>query len=185
MSSYVQRLIAGIAAVAALLTAAAANAGCGGCGSYPQPHPVVYVAPPMPAPVRCSPCGAPVYYQPATNCSPCGIGYGRDYMVNQGPVYSGPGLIAPPLTYTPTRLSHGYSYISGRYESEPYYQTPYRYGGYRPAAAPRYAVDHRMHSRVVNVRSDLPAQRRGAKIIRARADVRILGPQRMDIRLYR
>ncbi len=169
MSSYVQHLIAGTAA-AIFFSVTAASAGCGACAPYPSPRATVYVAPtPI---VECSPCGAPVYYPPAI-CSPCVVGYGGDYIVNQGPVYSGPGVIAPPPTYTPTRLSRGYSYISGRYESEPYYP---RYGGYAPAVVSHYAVRHRVH-----VRGGVSR----VKVIRARADVRIHGPDRMDIRLYR
>jgi hypothetical protein len=206
MSRYVQRLIAAAAGVAALFAAGAASAGCGLCGLSAPPAPVVeYVAPPvMPAPapcsacarhyvpqpaVRCSPCAAPVYYRPVTTCSSCGVGYSGDYMVNQGPVYSGPGVIAPEPTYAPTPTAAGYPYIPGQYEDDaddlvPYsYQTAPHY--YRPVPA-RQNVDYPVRGRrIVNLRPGVPLKKARPQVIRARAEVRIHDRERMDIHLHR
>lgn len=105
--------------------------GCGGCGAYAvigaepmayAPAPMAYMPPPsayMPAPVT-----PPVVLGPAPiavdhwdtggwgGCG-CGCGCGRSmvyavvmqptpfYLVNQGPVYSGPGLMIPYGAYAP------------------------------------------------------------------------------------
>ncbi len=39
--------------------------------------------------------------------------YQGDYMVNRGPVYSGPAVIAPQPTYAPAPTAVGYPYVSG------------------------------------------------------------------------
>jgi hypothetical protein len=115
-------------------------------------------------------------------------------MVNQGPVYSGPAVMAPRPTYAPTPTASGYPYVSGQadryeesaeYQSGNEYQPAPRYTVRRAAPARRVVYRRTPARRVVNVRNDLPAKKAGAKVIRARAEVRIYGPQRMDIRLYR
>jgi hypothetical protein len=55
-----------------------------------------------------------------------------------------------------------------------------------PAVAiePAPVVYHRVN-RVVSVQDDLPRSQGRSQVVRARAVVRIYGPQRMDIRLYR
>lgn len=93
----------------------------------------------------------------------CAI-YQGDYMVNQGPVFSGPAVIAPQHTYAPTPTAFGYRYVSG----------------YSDGGIARHAT-----TRVVNVPTDEPAGEGAAQIVRARAEVRIYSPQRMDIRLFR
>ena len=93
----------------------------------------------------------------------CAI-YQGDYMVNQGPVFSGPAVIAPQHTYAPTPTAFGYRYVSG----------------YSDGVIARHAT-----TRVVNVQTDEPAGEGAAQIVRARAEVRIYSPQRMDIRLFR
>jgi hypothetical protein len=143
--------------------------GCGGCGgaiavTYAQP--VVAAVPVMPAPIAvdhwdtggfggcgCGSCGgcgnALAYAQPVA--APM-------YVVNQGPEYSGPGLMVPYGTYSPaTNLAApgAYPYIGGRgygygygyrhrHYGRPYYHAsyaarPYHYG-YGPG---RYGPYHR------------------------------------------
>ena len=150
------------------------QSGCGGCGgavavTYAQP--VVQAVPVMPAPIAvdnwdtggfggcgCGSCGgcgnALAYAQPAA--APM-------YVVNQGPEYSGPGLMVPYGTYSPaTNLAapgeypyigargygYGHRYGAGyrgyRHYGHPYYHAsyaarPYHYG-YDPG---RYAPYHR------------------------------------------
>jgi hypothetical protein len=203
MSVNVKRLIAAAAGVAALFAASAASAGCGLCGFQPPPAPVVYVPPPAPAPcspcaqhyvpppvVGCSPCGAPVYYRPVATCSSCGIGYGTDYMVNQGPVYSGPGVIAPAPTYAPTPTASGYPYVPGQYYEDDADEVNYGYPTtpryYRPARVRPYAVDYPVRGRrIVNTRYGIPAKRFTPHVVRARAPVRFQGRNGLDIHLQR
>src|ERR1700691_1679814 len=103
-----------------------APAGCGGCGTptaaivYAQP-----VAPePPPMPVVASSwgtgcgCGGSVAYAAPTMIAPAPI-----YVVNQGPDYTGPGIMVPYRTWTPAApyigaggypYMHGYGYGYGR-----------------------------------------------------------------------
>jgi hypothetical protein len=146
------------------------QSGCGGCGSavavtYAQP--VVAAVPVMPSPIAvdhwdmggfggcgCGSCGgcsnSLAYAQPAA--APM-------YVVNQGPEYSGPGLMVPYGTYSPaTNLAapaaypyigaRGYGYGTGyrgyHHYGRPYYHAsyaarPYHYG-YGPG---HYAPYHR------------------------------------------
>jgi len=122
------------------------QSGCGGCGgavavTYAQP--VVQAVPVMPAPIAvdnwdtggfggcgCGSCGgcgnALAYAQPAA--APM-------YVVNQGPEYSGPGLMVPYGTYSPaTNLAAPgeYPYIGARgYGYGPRYGYGAGYRGYR------------------------------------------------------
>jgi hypothetical protein len=132
----------GLSAVAtvALLGVSPANAGCGGC-SYGPPH-VIY-APPVEA-VFPPPPPPPVhvdfrYHRPHY----CGCDYGvaphiidYPYIVEQGPVYSGPGITTVP-TYVPPRHYYRSPY---RYQEEWRYEQSYLY---RPH--PR----HHHHRRVI------------------------------------
>ncbi|HZS64721.1 MAG TPA: hypothetical protein VFA53_09545 [Xanthobacteraceae bacterium] len=100
------------------------------------------------------------------DCARCSVTDQHDYIVDEGPDYSGPALIAPEPTYAPSPLSAGYPYVSG-------------YVG-----APRYRVASVIPpARKVTVKRT-PAKAR-TEVIRARAVVKIYGPERMDIRLYR
>jgi hypothetical protein len=119
--------------------------GCGGCGSsvavtfvqpvvYAQPAPVVLV--PQPLAVDhwdtggwggCGGCGAGVGYAPAPSAA---------YVVNQGPYYSGPGMMVPYQTYSPgygLANPAAYPYIGGGY---------YRPGYPRPYYGARVAYRH-------------------------------------------
>ena len=116
-------------------------------------------------------------------------------MENQGPVYAGPAVIAPRPTYAPTPTASGYPYVSAQsvqYEGQPDsdqvnndVQTSPRYRVARAAPERRVVYRRAPARRIANVRHGPPAKKGGVKVIRARAEVRIYGPQRMDIRLYR
>jgi hypothetical protein len=99
-----------------------ASAGCGGCGTPTAA--VVYAQPVAPAP-------APVAYGGwGTGCGHCGGGYvsyapaveaiaiapAPIYVVNQGPDYTGPGIMTPFHTWTPSAsyvVPGSYSYRAG------------------------------------------------------------------------
>jgi len=125
-----------------------ASAGCGGCGTptaavvYAQPvaPPQVLYAEPVAAP-------APVVYGAWNGCGHCGGGFvsyapaveaiavapAPIYVVNQGPDYTGPGIMTPFHTWTPSA-----SYVvPGSY--------PYRpgYGYHRYGYGYRYGYVHR------------------------------------------
>src|SRR5271167_3647174 len=122
----------GVSAAVACAPAPVYWGGCGGCGSVAvavqpvvevQPvvvQPVVEAVPIVPAPIAvgwsggcgcgsCGGCGSTFGYQSAVVASPY-------YVVNQGPVYSGPGVMVPFGTYSPTAgLSNpaAYPYVGG------------------------------------------------------------------------
>jgi hypothetical protein len=104
--------------------------------------------------------------RPAPPCA-----YQGDYMVNRGPVYDGPAVVAPQPTYSPSpRVVGSYRVESGRLV--------------RRQAVKR--VDRTVVKRpAVNLKNELPARKGKAQTVHARAEVRIYGPDRMDIRLYR
>ena len=87
--------------------------------------------------------------------APCS--YQGDYIVQLGPVYSGPAVIAPQPTYSPSPTMAGY--VRG----------PYRAGPVRR----------------VSVKNELPEGKGKVEIVQARAEVRIYGSERMEILLYR
>ena len=110
----------------------AAFACCGGpayyaptaCGGCAPPAPVVYVPappPPPPPPVQVAPpawsggcgCGRPVVYAaPPVEVTP--VAPAPIYVVNQGPEYSGPGIMVPYHTYSPAAAwapANGYPYV--------------------------------------------------------------------------
>jgi hypothetical protein len=138
---------AAFAAAASFVSIDAASAGCySGCG-YSYSAPVAYYQAPVVYSYSYAP---PVTY--AAPCSPCGYSYGYGYaprpayVVNQGPTYSEPVMVAPEPA-----PSDGYSYGYGRsypsYEGGSYrwrhrgygYRAAYGYRGYGyRAAAPRY-----------------------------------------------
>ncbi len=100
-----------------------APAGCGGCAPAPVTYvPAVEVAPPPP-PVQVAPpawsggcgCGQQVVYAaPPVEVTP--IAPAPIYVVNQGPDYSGPGIMVPYHTYSPAAAwapANGYPYVRG------------------------------------------------------------------------
>jgi hypothetical protein len=127
--------------------------GCGGCA------PVATYAEPVVAPAvgwgggcGCSACGGcgGLYATPALEPTP--IAPAAMYVVNQGPDYTGPGLMVPYRVYGPDAGAAppaAYSYVAGeaypaRYRLNPYYGgagpvVPYRERAYYHRPYPRYA----------------------------------------------
>src|SRR5579872_345032 len=108
--------------VAAPIAYSSWGGGCGGCGAY------TYAQPIAPAPIvvgGCGGCGyssaAAVFAAPvavsAWGGGCCGRGiYAAPYVVEQGPVYSGLGLMVPYQTYSPAAAyapAVEYPYVSG------------------------------------------------------------------------
>ena len=94
--------------------------------------------------------------------------YQGDYIAHQGPTYDGPAIVAPQPTYSPSRTLPGYAH------------RPYRVASERVVrGAPVSRVKR------VSVENELPAGEGKAEIVHARAEVRIYGSERMEIRLYR
>lgn len=122
--------------------------GCGGCGAptaafvYAQP-----VAPlPPPAPVvstwawgGC--CQRSVVYAAVPAVEPMAIAPAPIYVVNQGPDYTGPGIMVPFHTWTPSA-----SYVTpGAYPYRPGYGYGYGYALRRPYFRPRFAYGARFY----------------------------------------
>jgi hypothetical protein len=153
------------ASVAGLLSIGPAAAGCcgwgggwgagwgwgGGCCAsfaaqpavplYWQPTPqVVTVAPVAIAPVAVVPVAGPVVVAPVP--ARVDVVYGQpltysSYMVNQGPVFSGPGADFSPAFYYPPQPAGLYPYAPGFYEG--YYQRGYpAYRTYKRLSRPVY-----------------------------------------------
>lgn len=101
---------------------------CNSCNTCGAPAPVVYAAP---APtVGCNPCGTPASVYPV----PAPL-----YVVNQGPDFSGPGIMvpyrtyAPPLQYAPPPAYPPYAaYPHPYYRAAHVYWHPHMYYGRRP-----------------------------------------------------
>lgn len=82
------------------------------------------------------------------------------FFVNQGPTLTGPAALVTGIAYEDQPVSPGYAYVRGYDEATYTRRTSYR--GYRAAARPV-----------------------GPSVIRADAEIRTLGSDRIDIRLYR
>jgi hypothetical protein len=106
--------------------------GCGGCGTSYVAAPIVVQAQPI------------VVQQPVVVQQPIVVQQQQpvvqQYVVNQGPVYSGPGITRLSANYYPPRAVGAYPYVGNGY----------RWGGYRRAAwaGPRYGHYHRYHGPV-------------------------------------
>jgi hypothetical protein len=186
-----RNVLAASVGFAALLAVSTASADCGaGCrASVPQGL-LDYLF----TPSACSPCAAPVVEAPVaeTPCSSCrpATVYQGDYMVQQRASYSGPAVIAPQPTYAPTPTASGYPYVSSQYETLAQAYSEPSDGSYRvERAAPlrrvvRRAPVHRRHIGVYNERPAKKNAQKGVQVIHARAEVKIYGSKRMDIRLY-
>jgi hypothetical protein len=138
----------GAAAPVAYAPVTYASAGCGGCGTSTAA--VVYAQPVAPAQVLYAEpvaAPAPVVYGGWSGCGHCGGGLvsyapaveaiavapAPIYVVNQGPDYTGPGIMAPYHTWTPSAsyvVPGAYPYVSG-------YGARYRGYGYRTGYAHR------------------------------------------------
>jgi hypothetical protein len=135
-----------------------ASTGCGGCGTPTAA--VVYAQPiaPTPPPVAvstwswgtnwgCCHRAAFVYAAtPAVELMP--VAPAPIYVVNQGPDYTGPGIMVPYHTWTPATsyvVPGSHPYLSGyRYGGYGYgyHRWGYRYGWRRPFFAPRVRVSY-------------------------------------------
>jgi hypothetical protein len=156
--------------------------GCGGCGA-PTAAAVyaVPVAPAVPAPIMVAPVVPTGFGGPCcagNGCGNCGwsdwsggqgwnggCGCGQAaayaapqlYVVNQGPVYAGPGIMTPYQTYSPEAAyapATDYPYVPGSgygygYGAVPPYAPYYRHPYYRPRFAYRtpMAMHPYMHPR--------------------------------------
>ena len=127
------------------------NVGCGVCGTPTAA--VTFVPPVAPTPSwgnGCGGCGAPapVAYDP---CNTCGMASTPVYMqpaplyvTNQGPNYSGPGVMVPYRTYAPQAEYAPPPYYPSyghRYYPRPYYHHAYyapRYYGHPYYGRPSY-----------------------------------------------
>jgi hypothetical protein len=117
------------------------NVGCGVCGTPTAAVTFVPPVAPMPAPVAWNPCNTCGVPAPVMNpCNTCGVAatpvYTQPaplYVVNQGPDYTGPGIVVPYRTYAPQAEYAPPPYYPGyphRYYPRPYYHHAYY--------APRY-----------------------------------------------
>lgn len=138
-----------------------------------------------PAQAQAIACGA---YQPGmlafvTGIRPAPCAYQGDYIVNQGPAYTGPARIAPQSTYAPNQMAADYPYVRGQLNIA---RAPAAERAVvRRTTAKRAAVKSTGKRMTVNVKNDLPPRKGKVQTVHARAEVRIYGPERMDIRLYR
>jgi hypothetical protein len=152
--SFHRTILVACIAVFATVFSSVAFAQCGGCGgvavTYVQPvavqpvyvQPVVQAVPVVAAPIAvdrwdtngwggCGCCGG------CGGCGGCSATFGYHaavvpspfYVVNQGPEYSGPGLMLPYGTYSPganLAAPGGYPYVAGPgYGYGPRYPRPY------------------------------------------------------------
>lgn len=143
--------------------AAVAPVGYGGCGACGAPTAAaVYAQPVAPAPIYVTPVVPTAFGGPCCgwtgcgncgwsgwsgcgNCGGCGgcgqvVAYAAPslYVVNQGPVYSGPGIMTPYRTYSPETAyapATDYPYVPGYggavypHYAHPYYRARYAYRG--------------------------------------------------------
>ncbi|HET7679961.1 MAG TPA: hypothetical protein VFK79_07480 [Xanthobacteraceae bacterium] len=138
------------------------------------------------SPAIANPAVACRVYQPGllafmTGTRPAPCAYQGDYIVKHGPTYDGPAVVAPQSTYSPSpRVA---AYVHGAYRAEPVVQVE---SGRLVRRTAVKRVDRTVVKRpVVNLKNELPARKGKAQIVHARAEVRIYGSDRMDIRLYR
>lgn len=127
-----------------------AYAGCGHCGTPSAA--VVYAQPVLPAP-------APVVYSGWSGCGHCGGGLfsyapaveaiavapAPIYIVNQGPDYTGPGIMTPFHTWRPSASyvvpgTYPYAYGYHRYGYRHAFWHRYGYGVHRGYFGPRHVV---------------------------------------------
>jgi hypothetical protein len=187
-------------AALALLPAAPALAGCGGCQSA---APVLYAQPQVAPILYAQPRPVPVYAWPQQAYSSCGgcASYGAVsvvdtqpryakqpiYIVNQGPHYSGSGIMVTQSTWSHGASTAGYPYAqSGLYDGGPYadpmgpaYSRRYGYHEQVPAG---YA-DAPSGPRIITYRHRGPRYYRPI-VLRAKAQIHQAGG-RTDMRSHR
>lgn len=157
MNLLAHRLSATFAATlfATVAFSAAASAGCGACCC----RAATYAAPPVQA-------YESSYVAPS-------------YLVNQGPVYSGPAISVRALTYSESLSAGGYPYVRG---TRGYYVRGH--GDVYYGDAPSHRRPHHIHGHHHHPRVHGAADPRG-NVVRARAEVRYHSPDRMEIKLQR
>jgi hypothetical protein len=126
-----------LAALSTVCMTSAASAGCGGCGTPVYARPVIVAPPPRPVFVHtwwhtcgCA-CSCRGFYGYAAALEPTPIAPAPIYVVNQGPEYSGPGIMVPYHTWTPAVRAYPYGYGRFRYRHYGYGRFHYRYYGHR------------------------------------------------------
>lgn len=102
---------------------------------------------------------------------PATCAYQGDYMVQQWASHDGPARIAPQDVYAPSRSVA--NYVHGPYRAAPAVEVE-----------PTYRRTVMRKGAKVSVKSDLPKKGK-VQIVNARAEVRIYGSERMEIKLYR
>lgn len=108
--------------------------GCGGCGSTAA---IVYAQPVAPTPLPARP------YSWGAGCG-CGQSL---YVVNQGPDYTGPGIMIPYRTWSPAAAygpAYAYPYVGG-YGYRYGYRYGYHYGWHHAYHAPGSHVVYHRH----------------------------------------
>lgn len=172
---------AGLMAITTLLTVGLTSAASAGCCDWGAAAPIAYAPPVAYGPsIGCGSCGAAVYAAPAvayaapavygTGCGGCARGVtliapSPIYVVNQGPHYSGPGIMTY-KTYSTGGYAGAYPYVYGAgtaytgYDGGPYANpaTYHRRAIYRSpaiAVAPSARIYHRyVYPRALRVRAD-------------------------------
>lgn len=100
--------------------------GCGGCASYaPAPQPVPMIAEPVPVTTYAQPTAPAPIWVGGCGCGSRGLFYAPRYVVNQGPDFSGPGIMEPYRTYTPDDAyapTTAYPYIGHRFHRSGFWQ---------------------------------------------------------------
>ncbi len=163
------RLGTAAVAAAALFAASAANAQCGSCRADYEPGLLAFLTKAFTA-------------SSSTECPGCAPASHGDYRVKQGPTYAGPAAIAPQPTYSPTPTAAGYPYVGS--DVAPGQEVELAPPRLYPREPVRRIVKRPPPTRMAKV--EVQTTKKGAlQIIRAKAEVRIYGPERMDIRLYR
>ena len=137
------------------------------------------------------------YYQPGMlafmiGARPAPCAYQGDYMVNHGPVYDGPARRAPQPTYAPAPTASNYPYVHGQYKMSvaPATQTAVvRRSTVKGTTvrSKRVTEERAVKGKrmTVEVKNELPPTKGKPKVVKAQAEVRIYGPDRMEIRLFR
>jgi hypothetical protein len=187
---------AGLLAITTLFTAGLTSAASAGCCDWGAAAPLSY-APPVAygASVGCGGCGSAVYAAPVayamptsfayrTGCGGCGrsvtlVAPSPIYVVNQGPHYSGPGIMTY-KTYSTGEHAGAYPYVHGAgmsytgYDGGPYANP----ADYRPSVYRGPAIGVAPSARIIH-RYTRP------RALRVRADRHMIAPRAVAARIYR
>jgi hypothetical protein len=114
-----------------------------------------------------------------------GSATGGEYMVNQGPTYSGPAVIKPQPTYAPTPNASRYPYVPGEARVAAVELLPPTRTRSYPGVSQRRVIKRPTLRKAAKGEVTRSGKKGAPQIIRATAEVTIYGPERMDIRLLR